>query len=65
MANMCLGFVMIDLDGVIGKDWLALSEDNHDSFTVGTGTGWMFACLLELETLGNISRSPLVMCHSL
>lgn len=62
MANTCLGFVMIDLDGVIEKDWLALLEDNHDSFTIGTGTGWMFACLLEL---GNISRFLLVMCHLL
>lgn len=62
MANTCLGSVMIDLDGVIEKDWLALLEDNHDSFTIGTGTGWMFACLLEL---GNISRFLLVMCHLL
>lgn len=29
---MCLGFVMIDLDGVIEEDWLALSQDNHDTF---------------------------------
>lgn len=50
MANMRLGCVMIDLDGVMERDWQALWEDNHDSFTVGTGTGWDFACLLELET---------------
>lgn len=62
MANTCLGFVMIDLDGVIKRDWLASSEDNHDSSTIGTGTDWVFACLLEL---GNISRSLLVMCHLL
>lgn len=35
VVNMCLGFVMIDLDGVIKKDWLTFSEDNHDSFTTG------------------------------
>lgn len=33
--------------------------------TLGRGTGWALACLLELETLGNISRSRLVMCHQL
>lgn len=62
MADTCLDFVMIDLDGAIVKDWQALSEDNHDSFTIGTETGWVFACLLEL---GIISRSLLVMCHLL
>lgn len=62
MTNTCLGVVMIDLDGVIKKDWLALSKDNHDSFTTGTETGWVFACLVEL---GKISRSTLVMCHLL
>lgn len=55
VVNMCLGFVMIDLDGVIKKDWLAFSEDNHDSFT--TGIDWV--------ELGNISRALLVMCHLL
>lgn len=40
VANMCLGFGMIDLDGVIEEDWLAFSEDNHDS-PLGQGhTGW-------------------------
>lgn len=62
MPNTCLGVVMIDLNGVIKKDWLALSEDNHDSVTTGTGTSRVFACLVEL---GNLSRSPLVMCHLL
>lgn len=62
MANTPLAEVMIDLDGVIKKDWLVLSKDNHDSFTTGTETGWVFACLVELR---NISRSPLVMCHLL
>lgn len=38
MANMCLGFVKIDLDGIIEKDWLAFSEDNHDSLS--TGIDW-------------------------
>lgn len=55
MAAHVWGVAMIDLDGVIMKDWLALSEHNHDSFTTGTGTGWMFACLL---ALGTISRPP-------
>ena len=39
MVDTCLGFVMIDLDGVIEKDWQALSEVIHDSFTIGMGTG--------------------------
>lgn len=30
LADSCLGFVMIDLDCVIKKDWPALLEDNHD-----------------------------------
>lgn len=46
MANTCLGFVMIDLDGVIKEDWLALSEDNHDSFTTGPEgeAAWLLVC---------------------
>lgn len=61
MANTCLGFVMIDLDGVIKEDWLALSEDNHDSFTTGREgeAAWLLACWNQ-ETphafsLGNVS----------
>lgn len=54
MVNMCLVFVLIDLDCVIKKDWLAFSEDNHDSFTTGSSR--------ERE---NFSRLLLLMCHLL
>ena len=63
MANTCLGFVMIDLDGVIKEDWLALSEDKHDSLTIGPEEKLdrcLFAGIRRRLTL-----SLSVMCHLL
>ena len=63
MANTCLGFVMIDLDGVIKEDWLALSEDKHDSLTIGPEEK-LDRCLFA-RIRKRLTLSLSVMCHLL
>ena len=58
----CLGIGMIDLDGVIERDWIALLEDNWVSFASGTGDSHVvcsFADVRKPLTYTLISSVPL------